>query len=342
MIVFHESDIKANIMPCINNGSGTHLIGKCPWCSKDGHFYVQKKTSKKDNHGNNATGSFGCKKCGENGRYKKLLFKLKLGHLISSNSVSGNIFEKLTKIQKKTSNSDLIYDKVEEITLPLGYKRELLSNNYFEKRGIDPEQYNQYNIGTCSILHKWKKYVFFIVEEEKRPVAWVARCIESREWIDEENKKRRSQGLSKILRYENSRNDLSKILLGFDEVVQNITKTVILVEGAFSKVAVDRKLKLYKNEKVKCLCTFGKTLSKIQYDKIIKKNVENIIIMYDGDALSDIKKYLSMYESKKVNIYGARLPNNKDPDDVSTEVLISSIKNRKKSLGFNLKFLKKI
>mgnify|MGYP003669913357 FL=1 len=330
-IKFPESDVKSGLMPCKPNGSGSHLLGKCPWCSKQDHFYVQRSTDKVDKKGNNATGNFTCKKCGEGGRIKKLLWKLGLQHLITTKS-SGNIFEKLGKIEKRLKKKDFD-DSFSSAEPPYGYKR-VKHHWYLEQRGITKEQYEIYNVGTTKIMSKWKDYIFFIVRDEGKDVAWVARHTADRDWINEENAKRTEQGKRKLLRYENSTNDLSKLLLGYDEITEN-TVTVIAVEGAFSKVAVDKKLKLYNNEKIKCVCTFGKSLSPIQFRKIKGKGVQKLIIMYDGDALGDIKKYLEDYSSK-IDLYGTRLPDDKDPDDVSLKVLLEAIRNKKRPLDYKM------
>jgi hypothetical protein len=335
-IKFPESEIKSALSPCKPNGSGSHLLGKCPFCHKEDHFYVQRKTDKIDKKGKNATGNFNCKKCGEGGKLKKLLWQLDLKHLITT-AVSGNIFEKLGRIEKrKKENFDDTYRKENP---PFGYKR-VKSHWYMEHRGIVKEQYDVYNIGTCKIMTEFRDYIFFVIRDEGENVAWVARHTKDRSWLDEENAKRKARGETKVLRYRNSTNDLSKLLFGLDEVTEE-TVTVIAVEGAFSKVAVDKKLKLYKNPKVKCVCTFGKSFSPTQLRRLLAKGVKRIVIMYDGDALKDIKKYLGDY-SEKVEIYGTRLPHDKDPDDVSAKVLIQAIKNKKTPLNYKMTELGKI
>ena len=57
--------------------------------------------------------------------------------------------------------------------------------------------------------------------------------------------------------------------------------------------------------------------------------------MYDGDALGDIKKYLEDYSSK-IDLYGTRLPDDKDPDDVSLKVLLEAIRNKKRPLDYKM------
>jgi len=71
-----------------------------------------------------------------------------------------------------------------------------------------------------------------------------------------------------------------------------------------------------------------------------RKGIKNLIILYDPDALDDIKKYLWGYENM-FNIFGARL-NGGDPDDVSQKELIRAIKDRRKPLNFKNSFLNKL
>jgi hypothetical protein len=64
---FHEFDIPSLddiFLECLfepQNENSTHLIGKCPFCEKDRHFYIHKTTNLWD-----------CKVCGMRGNVKNL------------------------------------------------------------------------------------------------------------------------------------------------------------------------------------------------------------------------------------------------------------------------------
>ena len=56
-------------------------IGTCPWCGKEKHFYINKRTQ-----------LFDCKKCGVNGSIYKLLKQLDKLYLIGDKCVEIHIF----------------------------------------------------------------------------------------------------------------------------------------------------------------------------------------------------------------------------------------------------------
>lgn len=80
------------------------------------------------------------------------------------------------------------------------------------------------------------------------------------------------------------------MLLGYDEL-NFLTKTVILVEGIFDKIRIDQALKLNTMDStIKCCCTFGKSLSRYQIEKLMLKGVRVVVLGYDPDAISAMKR----------------------------------------------------
>jgi hypothetical protein len=333
---FPEDELRDLLAPSTISGPGKHIIGKCPFCGSEDHFYVQRKTDKiHPRLGKNVTGMYNCKKCSQSGMFGSLLKKL--GRLdLFGGKKTVDIFGKLEPLVSEKLEVNLFTEKIRP---PIGYKR-VYDHWYFRNRGFVKEQYEIYNVGVNAIYSKYRDYVFFVIEEDGVPKGWVARCTWDKERIKEQNANAKEKGEMKVLRYMNSENDFSYLLMGYDEVIPNVTKTVILVEGPFSKTATDKKLRLWERDGIKCLATFGKSLSPEQIEKLKSKGVEKIIILYDPDALDEIKKYLWRFDGC-FNITGARLVNG-DPDDVTTKELVEAIKNRRSPLLFNNDFLNKI
>ena len=85
--------------------------------------------------------------------------------------------------------------------------------------------------------------------------------------------------------------DFASLLFGYDDIVRGKTEVVIIVEGVFDKFAVDRHLSLYDDETIRCVCTFGKKISDVQIQKLIDKEIGNVILAWDYDAIREIKQY---------------------------------------------------
>ena len=145
-------------------------------------------------------------------------------------------------------------------------------------RGITPADCKRYNIGATDLYRKYQNYVLIPIYDGGKIRGFLGRY-----------------GAKKVpkdrLRYNNSvGTEFSELLFGYDEITENTT-TVILVEGIFDKIAVDKVLHLWDNEEIKCVCTFGKKISPEQSKKLMLKGVTNVILLYDFDAIKDIKKY---------------------------------------------------
>ena len=57
------------------------------------------------------------------------------------------------------------------------------------------------------------------------------------------------------------------------------------------KLRLIKFLRLWDSEEIKCVCTFGKKISPEQSKKLRLKGVTNVILLYDFDAIKDIKRY---------------------------------------------------
>lgn len=84
------------------------------------------------------------------------------------------------------------------------------------------------------------------------------------------------------------------MLYNYDAVIEDVTDTVILVEGVFDCISLVRKLDLYDNHRIAVVATFGKKISEAQIYKLQSKGVRTVVIGYDGDALAAINTAAAM------------------------------------------------
>lgn len=263
-----DSDLRDLLVnPKLNNRG--QYICDCIFCGKESHMYVNKETQ-----------LFDCKKCGEHGNIYKILKQLDKTYLLEGSTVE--VRETIQSIRKLISES--LEEELETlkdlpiVNLPAGWKIPLTSTKYLLSRGITSEDCKRYKIGTTNLYHKYKDYVLIPIYDNKKIRGFVGRYGSK---IVPKGK----------LRYNNSAGTkFSELLFGYDEIT-NKTLTVILVEGIFDKIKVDKVLRLNDGDEIKCVCTFGKKISKEQIKKIILKGVTNVVLLYDFDAIKDIKKY---------------------------------------------------
>jgi DNA primase len=254
-------------------------IAKCPFCLKDKHFYINRKTQ-----------LFNCKKCGEEGNIFKLLqFLNKLFILGEFKSIDRNKL-KLLSDYKNDDDDEEIQLNPEVRNLPRRFKR-IFEDEYLEKeRKFKPYVFEKYKIGySTEVINytKLKNYVIISIEEEGICRGYVSRL----NWTKEKIERAQYKNIRVPKRwYNDSGCKFSNLLFGFDDITEN-TKTVILLEGVPDKITLDDILELDSQEEIKCCATFGKKISKTQIMKLLKKNVENIILIFDEDAIKEMKKY---------------------------------------------------
>ena len=244
-------------------------IADCPLCGKSQHFYISRKTQMWD-----------CKKCHSYGSIYKLLRLLDKTYLLAGSTVENK--ERIESILEMTqdliSNDDIELSDLPVKKMPAGWKVSAKSTKYLLSRGITPEDCKRYNIGATDMFRKYDNYVLIPIYDDGKIRGFLGRY-----------------GARKVpdnkLRYNNSiGTEFAELLFGYDEITDN-TSTVILVEGVFDKIAVDKVLHLWDGEEVKCVCTFGKKISDKQIKKLMLKGVTNVILLYDFDAVKEIKKY---------------------------------------------------
>ena len=303
------------VNPQLDHG-GDDLIANCPYCGgrewgislKDGHrFNCYRKSA-----------------CGETGNIFKLLKKVGRLDLLRSRTPDIILSDRLENIIAKKLDTDLDLN-TSTITPPMGFKR-IYNHKYLEARGFS--DYEKYKVGVTRLDSKLRNYIIFLIEEAGELKGYVARSTYTKEQTIEWNKTREK----KLLRYNNSTSDFAKLLGGYDELTSN-TKTVILVEGLFKKINIDKLLALDEQEEVKCCVTFGAKISEEQILKLQLKGVESIIIMFDPDVINKIKKHAIelMMEFETVRV---ALHHSKSPDDFNEEDALETLGTLQSPINF--------
>lgn len=268
MKLISDEDLKDLLINPKPTRSGQY-IADCPLCGKEQHFYISRKTQMWD-----------CKKCHSYGSIYKLLRLLDKTYLLAGSTVENK--ERIESIremsQELVSNDDIELSELPVKKMPAGWKVSAKSTKYLLSRGITSEDCKRYNIGATDMFRKYDNYVLIPIYDDGKIRGFLGRY-----------------GARKVpedkLRYNNSiGTEFAELLFGYDEITER-TSTVILVEGVFDKIAVDKVLHLWDGEEVKCVCTFGKKISDKQIKKLMLKGVTNVILLYDFDAVKEIKKY---------------------------------------------------
>lgn len=260
-------------------------------------------------------GLFNCFKCNSKGSIFKLLIQSGLKDLISQDEqIQVYLQEKLENFLS-VNKIDTEEIGCEEVPKPLGF-RSIEYDEYLEQRGWTSEQYSQFNAGT-SIDPRFRNKIVFLLKEDGKIIGYLSRSKFSKEW-HKENLRLAKQGKAKlVLRYDNSRDTkFERVVGGIDEVLENITSTVILVEGIMDKANTDKVLELNNQDEVKCCFTFGCKLSKVQALKLLKKGVKRIYLMYDPETIQQTKS-AALLLSKYFEVEIAEIDCNKDPGEMN-------------------------
>jgi len=311
-----DSDLRDILVNSKLNSRGQYICD-CPFCGKESHFYISKSTQLWD-----------CKKCGETGNIFKLLKFLDKTYLLGERSVKD--VESISSI--RNSKNTAVNDSENEIKLlpkkllPAGWR--IRFTRYLKNRGLTKEDCEYYRIGSTDLLRKYNNYVIIPVVDNGEIRGWVGRYGDAK--VPDDKK-----------RYLNSEGvNFSELLFGYDEICSDVTTTVIIVEGIFDKIAVDRFLDLKNQNEIKCVCTFGKKISDTQIKKLIVKKIRNVIMLYDFDAVKDTKKF-SLELSKLFNVMIV-FTTKKDIDCCTKEEALEVFSNQYKPDFFNENIIGKL
>lgn len=301
---------------------GKYLKANCPVCG-----FESFTISTENNH------LSGCNRKNKCGVVFNLYTLAKLLGKTSLLNIEGEVgtVEKLeNKLFVKEAEIDL---KLPKITMPTGWKR-IYQHDYLDSRGFI--EYNRYKVGITNIDPRFKNnYVIFCLEEEGEIKGYIGRHIWSKEKIEEENERRKKIGLKEILRYINSGTDFSKLLMGYEEIVTGVTKTIICVEGAFDKFNVDKILGLHNQEEIKCNATFKCHISDEQIIKWKLKGVETLILFYDPDVIKQIKE-VAVLVDLHFKVLIAFNDQGDDAGDITAQQLAKVINNLKTVSEFSI------
>lgn len=301
--VISDLDLRSCVHVQKETRSGQYICD-CPFCGKESHFYINKTTQ-----------LFDCKKCFVTGSIYKLLKHLDKLYLLGDKTIDN--VDEIKSIRKMSEIEENINEKLPElpeIKMPVGFK--VTIDSYLSSRGLSLNDCKRYNIGKTRVLFNYRDYVLFPIYDNDKIRGYLGRYGNKKVPKDK-------------LRYKNSLNtDFASLLYGFDEIIKGCTETVIIVEGVFDKIACDKKLRLYDDDFVKCVCTFGKKISNVQINKLMSKQVNNIILSWDFDALKEIKQY-GIELDKYFNVFAAVSCDKKDIDLCTYDEVIEIFSNVK-------------
>jgi DNA primase len=306
------------------DGSNRNLIARCPFCKKEGKFgvYIGKENGRKKPFMSH------CFSCGYTTvTPEQLLSAIGRRDLILTPVAILGAPESALLFPLETEEE--IDDTLGIVELPDFYKR-CFSHAYLKSRGFVYEDYDYFPVGTTGRLNvRYTGYVLFPILDEGDTVGYVARHVLSKEEIERHNRRAKSRGEYRIMRFRNStENDFVKLLYNYDAVMEGETDTVILAEGIFDVVAMTRKLDLYDNRRIAVVATFGKKISLTQIYKLQRKGVETVVIGYDGDAVDAIKKTAGEL-SPYFDVYIADIEDpRKDWDDLSRKEIYAVFSTR--------------
>ena len=174
------------------------------------------------------------------------------------------------------------------------YKRAML---YLQNRGITIFDILKYSIGYCESGLYSNRIIIPSYDENAQLNYFVGRSF-----------------YDTTMKYKNP--FVSKDVIGFDLFI-NWSEPIILCEGVFDAITVKRN----------AIPLFGKTIPKKLERKIIEKNVQDIYIALDTDAIKDSLKICEKFMNQGRNVYMVDLPNNTDPSDLGFEKIHNFLEN---------------
>lgn len=297
----------------------------CAWCGRSDKFGLILNDSGK--------GSYNCfhGSCGEKGPLSKLWKKIGRTDLLSKDDTVVLDFSLKNELIKKKIDKG----ETKEIKPPLGFKR-IHKDDYLDSRGFLREQYDTFHVGKC-IDPKFKHHLIFLIYENSKCVGFLGRTKFSKEW-HKQNLIDAKKGLKSLIpRYQNAPGvDFEKIIGGYDEIILNKTHTVIVVEGLMDKQNVDKQFSLYSSDTVKCVFTFGNSISDVQIEKLYNKGVRKVYLMYDAGTIKQSQQF-GLHIEKKIECFVCELKDlNKDPGDMSYKELKQVINDAYKPFVFKI------
>lgn len=288
-------------------------IATCPFCNKAQHFYINKTTQKWD-----------CKKCGETGGIYKLLRFLDKTYLLGAPTVKKvpeiKSIREMEELESSKENVEI--QPLPDIKMPVGYKVYDWVNPYLQQRKITLEDIKHWEFGQTKLVSRYLGYVLIPIKEDGKVKGFIGRYGSKN--VPEDK-----------LRYSNSLGtDFSCLLFGYDDIIKGKTDTVIITEGLFDAIAVTKKLNLFADESIRAVCTFGKKISQVQIQKLLAKQVRKVVLLYDYDALKEIRHYAMLLDEYFITKVAVAL-GKKDIDECTLDEVIEVFENVKDVRNFN-------
>ena len=119
------------------------------------------------------------------------------------------------------------------------------------------------------------------------------------------------------MKYKNP--PVSKDVIGLDLFI-NWNEPIVLCEGVFDAIAIRRN----------AIPLFGKTIPKSLMKKIYEKQVKQIYILLDSDAIMDSIKMTDSLMKNGIDVYYVNL-SEEDPSDMGFKKVINLIKKTKQT-----------
>lgn len=288
-------------------------IATCPFCNKAQHFYINKTTQQWD-----------CKKCGETGGIYKLLRFLDKTYLLGAPTVKKvpeiKSIREMEELESNAGNVEI--QPLPDIKMPVGYKVYDWVNPYLQQRKITLEDIKHWEFGQTKLVSRYLGYVLIPIKEDGKVKGFIGRYGSKN--VPEDK-----------LRYSNSLGtDFSCLLFGYDDIIRGKTDTVIITEGLFDAIAVTKKLNLFADESIRAVCTFGKKISQVQIQKLLAKQVRKVVLLYDYDALKEIRHYATLLDEYFITKVAVAL-GKKDIDECTLDEVIEVFENVKDVRSFN-------
>lgn len=277
----------------------------CPYCSKEGHFYI-----------NYVNGQNDCKKCGYQGNLFTFLQAINRLDLVDEDDIDLRKDELARLVDGNDLETEEINLHLPNIKMPTCSKRVefgdgSIYDTYLQERKFKQIDYGLYEPVYTDVVDKFKDYAIVKVFRDYLLKGYIGRYVGN----DKE-----------AMRYINSVAEFSKLLFGYDEI-ESTTTTAILTEGIFDKVGVTTEFELHGDRHLKCLCTFGKKVSEAQIKLLKTTKLRNIILLHDGrDAINEMKKNGFKLKDAGFKVQLGYMPT-KDPADSSQDELIDVFSN---------------
>jgi hypothetical protein len=298
-----EAAIRA-FLPLPVKKSGSHLICTCWNCKDQNHYYF-----------NLVNGLSDCKKCGKTANLYQFLQGWGRLDLLEGNTIN---YREDIKLLGNTIEEELLEQHLRDFRLPVGFRKlDWNSKNkyveYLKSRKYTEEDFQFYQPGSTQLIERYEDYVLIPIGFDYSTKGLLARYIGK-----DETK----------LRYQNSKGTkFGNLLDGYDQINSN-THTLIITEGHFDKVSVTTELELNTSEDWKAISTFGKKISDNQISLLQKTNVKNLFLMYDQDAVSEIKQYGTKL-NKYFKVSGCFNTGSKDPGNMNKKEILQSLDSAK-------------